>query len=334
MNKLISLKHNDFFIFTLWLCVFISVIVLTLIIGATPFTEAWEGILLRFTDISTHWNPILDDRIPRLIVLLVSGASLAVAGATMQALFRTPLATPSILGTTAGGSLFIAPIILMDLQLYHPYFLPLTAVLGSFSALFLVYGLSKYRGELSTNSVLLTGLAISGLLLSIEGALQYAFRTHWQQIQLLSELNAGSTLNISWQQVNMQLPLAIVGLIGCLYYSWDLDILSLGDEEALSLGVEVRKVRYRIFLCISLLIGGTLAAIGNIAFFGLLIPCTLRAIFGPSNRRLIPLCIAWGAVGLCFFDLMMRYFELQLFSLGHLSTLLGSLLFLWLLIKR
>lgn len=325
---------NPFFHAGIGISALLLIIIFTLVLGSIPFSEAWESMLLQLSGKISVWNPILDDRLPRLIVLFFTGASLATAGATMQALFQTPLATPSILGTSAGGSLMMAPFILMQWQISLPYILPLAAIAGCFLSLFIVYGLSRGRGDLSTAGLLLTGIAVSSLLFSIEGAMNYAFRTHWQQMQLLSELSSGSSANIGWLQAHLLLPLSLVGLFGCQYYAWELDLLSLGDEEALSLGVDLNKVRFRLFLCIALLTGASIASIGNIAFFGLLIPCVLRIIYKANHRLLIPLCIFWGGIALCAIDLFLRFFALNALTIGHISALCGSLLFLGMLLSN
>lgn len=326
--------NNTLFHKTIMLLLLFSLCLLALSTGETPLAEVWEGILLRMNGTSSAWNPLLDERLPRLIVLLSTGASLAVSGAAMQSLFQTALATPSVLGVTAGGSLLMTPLILLQWQLPFPALLPLAAIVGSLGTLLLVYGLAKHTGNLTPSGLILMGLALSMLILAIEGALLYAFRNHWQQIQMLTELSAGSTANIGWQQVHMQLPVTIVGLWGCIYYARELDLLSLGDDEALSLGIDVQKVRFRLFLCIALLTGAALAALGNIIFFGLLLPCLLRTLYGPINQKLIPACLFCGAIALVAIETLLRFFHFNALTIGHLSALAGSPLFIFLLLKQ
>lgn len=317
----------------LWLLLFICSL-LTLGIGDIPWSSVWAGMLQRLFHHSTAWNPLLDERLPRLIVILCTGASLAVAGAVMQALFQNPLASPSILGISAGGSLCAIPIFIAEWHVTYPFSLPIAAFGGCLGTLFLVYFLARKEGQVSMAKLILTGIAISTLFLAIQGAILYALRDNWQLIQMISEWEAGSTTDRSWKQVHMQLPLTIVGLIGCWQYRQELNLLALGDEEALNLGVDVPKVRLHLFIHVALLTGGALAAVGVIAFFGLVLPHVLRQIKGPDYLRLIPLCILGGAGFLALMDLLLRIFDIHSLSIGNVSAILGGIFFLSLLLGR
>ena len=135
--------------------------------------------------------------------------------------------------------------------------------------------------------------------------------TSGSSVQTLTEWEAGTTADRGWYHVHMQLPLTLVGLWGCCCYRREIDILALGDEEAHNLGVDVATVRWRLFLCVALLTGGALAAIGIIAFFGLVLPHLLRRLVGPSNRLLIPLSIIGGAFTLTALDLLLRLLSIH-----------------------
>lgn len=324
--------------FTYWLAGFLALLMLssimTLINGETPLGKVLEGFLLRMQGKSDMWNPLLDERLPRLIVLICTGASLAISGAVMQSLFHNPLASPSVLGISSGGCLSVVLVFIFDLRFTYPYALPLAAFLGCFATLILVYSLSRWQeGKQPITNLILTGIAISTLLIAIQGLLLYALRDRWQLIQTITEWEAGSTIDRSWQHVHMQLPLTLVGLAGCWAYREELNILALGEEEAANLGVDVRQVRWRLFLCISLLTGGALAAVGMIAFFGLVLPHIVRRLQGPDHFSLVPLCIVAGAATLTLFDFCLRYFELHNISIGNLSAIMGGLFFLFLLFR-
>lgn len=303
--------------------------ILTLVSGDIPWSVVWQGAYERMTGLSVKWNPLLDERIPRLIVILCTGASLAVSGAVMQAIFQNPLASPSILGISCGGSLCVVIVFVLGWQSTHPYLIPAAAVSGCLLALLSVYFLNLSHNGLS--NLILTGIALSTLLVAVQGTILYALRDQWQLIQTLTEWEAGSTTDRSWEHVHMQLPLAIVGLLGCLAYRRELDILALGDEEAKNLGVEVEKVRWRLFFCVALLTGGAVAAVGIVAFFGLVLPHVVRSIQGPDNRRLIPACILAGSIALAAMDLLIRIFAIRIFSIGNVSAILGAFFFVILL---
>lgn len=253
----LSINHRSFYY---WLTGCLILLTLgsafTLMSGETPWKTVWEGVLLRLQGKSELWNPLLDERLPRLIVLLCTGASLAVSGAVMQSMFHNPLASPSVLGISSGRCLSVIIIFILNLRFSHPYALPLAAFMGCFATLCLVYNLSRWQEGKQLTNLILTGIAISTLLIAIQGLLLYALRDRWQLIQTITEWEAGSTIDRSWQHVHMQLPLTLVGLWGCWMYREELNILALGEEEAKNLGVDVQRVRWRLFLCISLLTGG------------------------------------------------------------------------------
>lgn len=306
---------------------------LTLLIGETPWNEIWQGLIDRYNGNATRWNPLLDERIPRLIVILSTGAAMAVAGAVMQSLFHNPLASPSILGTSCGGTLAIVIVITLGWQISFPYAIPIAGCGGCLAALLLVYSLSRYRRGIHLNQLILTGIAVSTLLLAIQEALIYSLRDQWQLIQTLTEWEAGSTYDRSWKHVHMQLPLTIIGLAGCWIYRREIDILALGDEEAKNLGVEVETVRWRLFLCVALLTGGAISAVGVVSFFGLVLPHMIRKITGPKCEEMFPICVVGGGITLLILDLLLRFFEIRAFSIGNIAAILGGLFFLVILME-
>jgi iron complex transport system permease protein len=310
---------------------FLLLCFLTLALGDTPWNLLWKGVIERVQGVSSRWNPLLDERIPRLIVLLCTGASLAVSGAVTQALFQNPLASPSVLGISAGGCLLVVPVFIWQWHIIYPFAIPLAAFLGCLGTLLLVYLLAQRDGHVHMGPLILTGIAVSTLLLALQGAVLYAFRDHWQLIQMITEWEAGSTADRSWKHVHMQLPLTLIGLSGCFAYRKELNLFSLGDEEAQNLGVDVATVRWRLFLCIALLTAGALAAVGVIAFYGLMVPHILRKLCGADCTRLIPFSLVYGACILAGTDLLLRLGEIHTVSIGNVSALLGGLFFLILL---
>ena len=218
-------------------------------------------------------------------------------------------------------------VFVLEWHLSYPFAIPLAAFSGCLLTLLFVYSLSRSAGEVHLNTLILTGIAISSLLFAIQAAIMYAFRDRWVLIQTLTEWEAGSTFDRDWKHVHMQLPLTLVGLCGCWLYRSEIDLLALGEEEAKS-GVEVDKVRWRLFLCVALLTGGAIASVGMIAFFGLVLPHLVRYIQGPSNHFLIPLCILVGSSSFAAMDLLLRMLEIHALSIGNLSAILGGVSFL------
>lgn len=317
-------KKNIYILFWGLLAIFS---IATLSYGDTPFHIVFQ----RLFEGSNQWNPLLHERLPRLIVILCTGASLAVSGAVMQALFHNPLASPSVLGITSGGSLVVTFIFILGWHFRYPFLLPISAIAGCLATLLIVYRLSRQQGKVKLGTLILSGIAISTVLTAAQSAIIYAFRDQWQLIQILTEWEAGSTTDRNWNHVHMQLPLTIVGLLGCWLYRQEINILALGEEEAANLGVEVETVRWRLFLCIALLTGGAIAAVGIIAYFGLVLPNIIRRLQGPDNRILIPMCILVGSSLLAGLDIILRLFSIHSLTIGNISAILGGGFFLMLL---
>lgn len=302
--------------------------------GYIPWIEVWEGAISRFTSETQSWNALLDERLPRLIVLICSGAALATSGAVMQSLLQNPLAAPTILGLTAGSSLMVLLVILSGLHLIYSWTIPLAAIAGSFFVLLLISIFWRKNINRPFSVLILLGIAIATLLLAIQNALLYAYRDNWQLIQTVTEWEAGSTFDRTWEHVHMQLPLTIIGLAICFYYRHEMNILALGEDEARNLGVDVQAIRWRLILSVSLLAGGASAALGSVPFFGLILPHLLRHLFSSNNRELIPLCILGGAAILVLFDVILRISELHFLTIGNLSALCGGIFFLFLLRRK
>ncbi len=301
--------------------------------GETPLVDAIAGAAAKLRG-EPIWSCLLDERLPRLIVLLLTGASLSTAGAVTQSLFRNPLASPSVLGIPFGGSFVVVIAFVFGLHFRYPAAIPIAAAFGSLGTLLLVYSFSLRKGRLELPSLVLNGIAISTVLMATQKAMLYMMRDQWALIQTLTEWEAGSTADRSWQHVSMQLPFALIGLIGSLRYTRELNVLALGEEEAESLGVDVQKVRTFLFLFVALLIGGALAAVGVIAFFGLILPHILRKLVGSDNRHLLPLSALGGATSLVGLELLLRLTGTYLFTIGNISSLLGGFFFLLLLLGK
>lgn len=268
---------------------------------------------------------------PRLCILILSGASLSVAGAVVQAVFANPLASPSVLGISTMGNLAITLALWFSFHVISLLAIPLAAFVGSFFSLALLYFLSKNLQRETTESLLLISIAISSLTSALQGAFFYSIKGQWEFVQLLTEWQSGSLTFFTFRQVYLQLPFAAAGLGFIFSHSEKLNILSLGEEEALHLGVEVSSTRWFFFLLVAVLLAGCLTTLGDIPFFCLLIPHISRYFVGADCKKVVLLSAFLGAGLLVLLDLMLHLFPDFPLSLNHLSSLLGALAFLILL---
>ncbi|WP_059358760.1 FecCD family ABC transporter permease [Parachlamydia acanthamoebae] len=303
---------------------------LTLLYGEIPWHDVWSGVLARWHSKSDAWNPLLDDRLPRLMVLSCTGASLPVAGIVMQAIFRNPLASPSILGLSSGANFCALCVFIMGWKSFSPCILPLAAVSGAFLTLLLVYNLGRFR---TSHAFILAGMAISTLITAGQDFLLQALRNEWELLQTLAEWQSGFSGNANWQHVYMQFPLASLGLMGCWIYRKEIDLFSFGEEHAAALGVDIERTRWHLFICVALLTGSSIAVLGIIPFLGLILPHAMRLLHRPTAKDLIPWSAFGGAFLLVTIDFLLRYFSFPYVTLGNLTGLIGGLFFLYLFLK-
>ena len=268
-------------------------------------------------------------RLPRLITGMLVGAALASGGLVMQAYFRNSLASPDLLGVSAGAAAGAVSAIVFGWTWVASWVLPLAAVAGAVVATIGVLMLAK-RGA-SSERLLLAGVALNALLGAVTSyQLSHGVALWERNAQLLFWL-LGGLEDRSWLHVMAALP--IVAAAALLWpLGRPMDLLSLGEHEAQSLGVDVRGLRRRMLVLATVLAATATAVAGVVGFVGLVVPHCLRLLVGPEHRRLVPLCILGGAVFVLACDLLGRM--TGNLRLGIVTALVGGPFFLWLLRKR
>ena len=273
-----------------------------------------------------------DFRLPRTLVGLAAGAALAASGTVMQAFFRNPLADPGLLGVSSGGALGAVAVLALGpslgLAAASIWTLPVASVAGAFAATGAVILLAE-RGA-STERLLLSGVALSALLGAGTSFLLTLSAGHFEvNAQILFWLMGGLE-NRSWEHVWMGVPAIALGCALLLPLGRGLNLLSLGEQGAQSLGVDVRRLRRRLIVLATVLTALATAIGGIIGFVGLVVPHVLRLLLGPDHRRLLPAAMAGGAAFLLACDLVTRLFPIGL-RLGVVTAVVGGPFFLWLL---
>lgn len=273
-------------------------------------------------------NLIIGDiRWPRVALAMLVGSSLAVSGACYQAMFKNPLADPFILGVSSGAALGAAVAIVLNQAAYVSLF----AFGGSAVTIFVVYFLGNKNGEgVSTSQLLLAGVAFGSMLNAL---LSSVMALNTQQISTILFWLLGSLANppASLEAIAM---IVAVGLAIIMLYARDLDVISVGDENAQYLGVDVARVKIILLLGTTLITSAVVAVSGIIGFIGLIVPHLLRRVAGPQHRTLLPLCAIWGAILLLWADGITRIFvSLSQIPVGVVTALLGSPFFLYVLAR-
>jgi len=275
---------------------------------------------------------VRDFRLPRALVGLAVGAALGASGVVMQAFFRNPLASPGLLGVSSGGALGAVAVLatgpLFGFAAATLWALPLASVAGAFAATGMVLMLAQ-RGA-GAERLLLSGVALNALLGAGTSFLLTTTAGHFEvNAQILFWLMGGLESR-SWEHVWMGVPAILVACLLLLPLGRAMDLLSLGEQSAQSLGVDVRRLRRQLIALSTVLTALATAVAGIVGFVGLVVPHILRLAFGPDHRRLLPYSMLGGAIFLLACDLVTRTFPLGL-RLGVVTALIGGPFFLWLL---
>lgn len=277
---------------------------------------------------------LLRIRLPRVIKAALIGGGLATCGVWMQAVFRNPLADPALLGVSASGSLFAVLAISFGLSFAGTWTTPIAAALGGWGASGLVLSLGHLRRAEHLLVLLLAGLAINALA----GALISLVLLHSHQVEGLRAILFWLTGNLevqNWTEVGILSVFVLGGTIPALTAGRTMNLLLLGEEEARSLGVPVRRVRLLLLGINGLVTGAIVAFSGIIGFVGLMVPHMVRGIVGPDHRHLLPASFLGGAILLVLADwvsrILIRPYDVRV---GVIMALLGAPAFLILLLKR
>ncbi|MGQ9451580.1 FecCD family ABC transporter permease [Leclercia sp. TB492] len=274
-------------------------------------------------------------RLPRVLLALVIGGSLALAGCVMQGLFRNPLADPGLLGISSGAACAVALWVVLPislpalLMLYAPM---LAAFLGALAATVVIFLLSQQR-ENSLSRLLLVGIAINALCGAAVGVLSWV--SNDAQLRQLSLWGMGSLGQAQWSTLLAVTSLMIPTVLVIWRLATALNLLQLGEEEAHYLGVDVRLVQRVLLLCSALLVAAAVAVSGVIGFIGLVVPHLMRMWLGSDHRAVIPGSVLAGAFLLLIADTAARTLVAPAeMPVGLLTSILGAPWFLWLIFRR
>ena len=278
---------------------------------------------------------IIDVRLPRVIIAMFAGASLALCGLIMQGMFRNPLASPSVLGVSSGASLGAVVAIYFGFSLFSAWAIPLFAFIGAGISLSIVYRIASNQGQTNIATLLLAGVAISALNVAAISLLLGLSLSNWDVARMIIYWTMGGLDGRTWDHVFIILPIICSGFILLLFYNKSLDLLLLGEHHALSVGVDVKRTRRNLLIISTAMVGASVSVVGGIGFIGLVVPHILRLILGPSHRYLLPACLFGGAITLISADLFLSlFFKGSAIPLGVITAGLGAPFFLFLLIKQ
>ena len=272
-------------------------------------------------------------RLPRIFMAIIVGIALASAGVIFQGLFRNPMADPFVIGVSAGGAFgaaiglfFVSTISLLNISITT-----ILALIGALGTTFLVYSISSTRGKVSVVTLLLSGIALSAMLGAMTSFIMI-FRAH-DMAKIVFWLMGGLT-SASWQKLYFITPVITILVIICSFYMRDLNIISMGDERAVQLGVQTEKVKKTLLVFASIIAALAVSVSGIIGFVGLITPHILRLIVGPDHKILFPTSALAGAIVLLVSDTLARTVLMpREIPVGIITSVVGVPFFLYLLVK-
>jgi iron complex transport system permease protein len=285
---------------------------------------------------------VFELRLPRVVLAGLIGAGLAVAGAIMQALFRNPMADPYILGLSAGASLgagltLAVPATVWTVTVFGTammmtntsLLLPFLTFMGALGAVLLVFSIARTGGKVNTDTLLLSGIAVSAFLSAI---VMFLLFIAGHQFRSLFFWMLGGFGAATWGQVAIVAPVVLPCVALAVLFSRDLNLLLTGEETARNLGMNVDRVKWQLLLLSSLLTGICVAFAGIIGFVGLIIPHIIRILVGPDHRYLVPASALAGAIFLVWVDTAARTMMAPTeIPVGIITAMTGGPFFLYLL---
>ncbi|MDR0771178.1 MAG: iron ABC transporter permease [Burkholderiales bacterium] len=292
------------------------------------FSLIWSKITgIANSDITRAEEIILwEIRLPRLILAVTAGLALSVSGAAYQGCFRNPLVEPYILGASSGAAFGAALAIL-----FPHIFLQgqLTAFVFSLGAVFLSYSLVASRDRIPPLALVLSGIIVGALFSAMVGIMKYlAMDTQLREITFWM---MGGLHYATWSDATLNLAAIIPVCLLLWYYSWRLNILSLGDEEARSLGLNPVLSRFFVIVAATFVAAICVSTCGIIAWVGLMMPHAARLLFGPDHRWVIPGAAILGAIYILVCDTIARTLTSAEIPLGIITSIIGAPYLLWLL---
>jgi len=340
------MKHRLGIYIVLSLLLLALLAVVSLYMGVYMFekhsiTDVFKGIIYNDGSIDAADRFVLMDlRLPRIVMGILIGSALAVSGTCLQGMFRNPLATPDLIGITAGASLFAAVAIVLGVyikpyipEVFHFSFLSLMAFVGAFLTMILVYRISTQNGRTNVVMMLLTGVAITSLGFAVMGLLIYFSKE--EQLRDLTFWNLGSLAGATWTKNGILAVIITVAYFFLINKGKALNAMMLGEHDAQHLGIPVERIKKQIILLTALMVGTCVAFAGTIGFVGLIVPYILRLVFKSNYHLILPMSAIFGSILLLVADTISRTIAPPSeIPIGVLTAFMGAPIFITILIRN
>ena len=330
----------------LLILLFISSIILGISFGAVdiPPYDVYRVFLYKVFGIkignldeilnSTLFDIIWGVRMPRVLLGAFAGMALAMVGVIMQATIQNPLGDPYILGLSSGASLGATFSILIGFSgVLSSFGAPLGAFLGALIASIFVYFLAKIGGRITPFKMILAGMVISSICSSLTSLIIFLSKDN-EGIRTVNFWMMGSLAGAEWSNIVLPIAISVIPLIYFFTQYRNLNLMVLGDETSITLGLNIEKHR-KIYMILSSLITGVIVSVcGTIGFVGIMIPHIVRLIFGTDHKTLLPFSALVGAIFLIWADVIARCAITNMeLPIGIITSVIGAPFLLWLMVK-
>jgi len=308
--------------------IFSPLILLILYLSVGKYNVSFDSIEQLLYSDSIDRTIFFNIRLPRAIEAMIFGACMGISGASLQTVLRNPLVSPYFLGISSGAAFGAA----LSMALFgngNFFLVQPSAILFALVAVSMTLGLSKFRGQFTPISLVLSGMIISALFAGFLSLVQILVEP--EKTQTIVAWMIGRLYSITWSDVKLSSPLALLGIIGLLCFRWRIFVLSLGDEDARSLGINVERERLVIILIASIATASVVSVTGIIGWVCLIAPHITRFIVGSDPKVLLPSSISVGACFMLLADMISRTIWSFEIPVGVITTLIGAPLFLYLM---
>ncbi|MDC4249421.1 iron ABC transporter permease [Clostridium perfringens] len=339
-------KDKKVFIAVLLILLFISSIILGISFGAVdiPPYDVYRVFLYKVFGIkignldeilnSTLFDIIWGVRMPRVLLGAFAGMALAMVGVIMQATIQNPLGDPYILGLSSGASLGATFSILIGFSgVLSSFGAPLGAFLGALMASIFVYFLARIGGRITPFKMILAGMVISSICSSLTSLIIFLSKDN-EGIRTVNFWMMGSLAGAEWSNIVLPIAISVIPLIYFFTQYRNLNLMVLGDETSITLGLNIEKHR-KIYMILSSLITGVIVSVcGTIGFVGIMIPHIVRLIFGTDHKTLLPFSALVGAIFLIWADVIARCAITNMeLPIGIITSVIGAPFLLWLMVN-
>lgn len=274
-------------------------------------------------------------RLPRVLMCYITGAALAASGVVMQSVLRNPLASSYTLGVSSGASLGAAFVILLNFTLPFAsnYSLPLAGFAFGLGTVFLAMGMaSRLDRNMENNTIILVGMVLS---LFVNALLTLMTALAPERMKELTFWQMGSFSALRWSDVRTLLPIVLIGFLILYRFTREMDLMTFGEEEALSAGVELKKMKFLMIGISALLTGASVAFSGTIGFVDLIAPHVVRRVFGPRHKLVLPASAMFGGTFMVLADLISRtILAPREIPVGAVTALIGAPFFAYVYFNR